>query len=148
MLEQSHQYFVTTFIEHLSGVDFEKRETLRIRNRYDASVPTVVSAVERAKPVFDEDAKFLRSCTDRQIKWTLPGLMTLVDSFYNAHYRNCGKQAWEFATILNHEARELEAARADGIQFNEPVFNVFFDEVADWGVAALERACEGLIPIT
>ena len=43
--EQTRQHFVTTFIEHLSGVDFEKRETVRIRNRYDASVPTVVGAV-------------------------------------------------------------------------------------------------------
>ena len=63
--EQSRQHFVTTFIEHLSGVDFEKRETVRIRNRYDASVPTVVGAVEREKPVFVQDAKFLRSCTDK-----------------------------------------------------------------------------------
>ncbi|MEW8989079.1 MAG: methionine synthase, partial [Klebsiella aerogenes] len=38
--EQTRQHFVTTFIEHLSGVDFEKRQTVRIRNRYDASVPT------------------------------------------------------------------------------------------------------------
>jgi 5-methyltetrahydropteroyltriglutamate--homocysteine methyltransferase len=45
--EQTRQHFVTTFIEHLSGVDFEKRETVRIRDRYDASVPTVVGAVAR-----------------------------------------------------------------------------------------------------
>ena len=31
--EQTRQHFVTTFIEHLSGVDFEKRETVRIRDR-------------------------------------------------------------------------------------------------------------------
>lgn len=43
--EQTRQHFVTTFIEHLSGVDFEKREVVKIRNRYDASVPTVVGAV-------------------------------------------------------------------------------------------------------
>ncbi len=48
--------FVTTFIEHLSGVDFAKREIVKIRNRYEASVPTVVGAVERQKPVFVEDA--------------------------------------------------------------------------------------------
>ncbi len=49
--EQTRQHFVTTFIEHLDGVDFEKRETVRIRNRYDASVPSVVGAVSRQKPV-------------------------------------------------------------------------------------------------
>ncbi|GAB3620677.1 methionine synthase [Glutamicibacter endophyticus] len=142
--EQSRQHFVTTFIEHLSGVDFDKRETVRIRDRYDASVPSVVGAVEREKPVFVQDAAFLRSCTDRQIKWTLPGPMTMVDTLYDAHYRSREKLAWEFATILNQEAKELEAAGVDIIQFDEPAFNVFFDEVADWGVAALERACQGL----
>lgn len=65
--EQSRQHFVTTFIEHLDGVDFEKRQTVKIRDRYDASVPTVVGPVSRQKPVFVEDAKFLREQTDQPI---------------------------------------------------------------------------------
>ena len=142
--EQSRQHFVTTFIEHLSGVDFERRETVRIRNRYDASVPTVVGDVSRERPVFVEDAKFLRQQTDRPIKWALPGPMTMIDTLYDAHYKSREKLAWEFAAILNQEARELEAAGVDIIQFDEPAFNVFFDEVKDWGIAALERATEGL----
>jgi len=142
--EQTRQHFVTTFIEHLSGVDFENRETVRIRNRYDASVPTVVGAVSREKPVFVEDAKFLRQQTDQPIKWALPGPMTMIDTLSDQHYKSREKLAWEFATILNQEARELEAAGVDIIQFDEPSFNVFFDEVKDWGVAALERAAEGL----
>ncbi|MEO8528841.1 MAG: methionine synthase [Pseudolysinimonas sp.] len=142
--EQTRQHFVTTFIEHLSGVDFEQRETVRIRNRYDASVPTVVGAVSREKPVFVEDAKFLRQQTDQPIKWALPGPMTMIDTLYDRHYKSREKLAWEFATILNQEARELEAAGVDIIQFDEPSFNVFFDEMKDWGVAALERAAEGM----
>ncbi|OWJ77112.1 MULTISPECIES: methionine synthase [Haematobacter] len=142
--EQTRQHFVTTFIEHLDGVDFEKRETVRIRNRYDASVPTVVGAVSREKPVFVEDARFLRQQTEGRIKWALPGPMTMIDTLYDAHYKSREKLAWEFAVILNQEARELEAAGVDIIQFDEPAFNVFFDEVNDWGIAALERAIEGL----
>jgi 5-methyltetrahydropteroyltriglutamate--homocysteine methyltransferase len=142
--EQTRQHFVTTFIEHLAGVDFEQRETIRIRNRYDASVPTVVGAVSREKPVFVDDAKFLRGQTDRPIKWALPGPMTMIDTLSDRHYRSREKLAWEFATILNQEARELEAAGVDIIQFDEPAFNVFHDEVQDWGVATLERAAEGL----
>lgn len=142
--EQTRQHFVTTFIEHLDGVDFEKRETVRIRNRYDASVPTVVGAVSRQKPVFVEDAKFLRQQTTQPIKWALPGPMTMIDTLYDAHYKSREKLAWEFAKILNQEALELEAAGVDIIQFDEPAFNVFFDEVNDWGVATLERALEGL----
>ncbi|MCL7999250.1 methionine synthase [Brucella sp. 21LCYQ03] len=142
--EQTRQHFVTTFIEHLSGVDFEKRETVKIRNRYDASVPTVVGAVSRQKPIFVEDAKFLRQQTKQQIKWALPGPMTMIDTLYDAHYKSREKLAWEFAIILNQEAKELEAAGVDIIQFDEPAFNVFFDEVNDWGIATLERAVEGL----
>ena len=142
--EQTRQHFVTTFIEHLHGVDFEKRETVRIRNRYDASVPTVFDAVSRQKPVFVEDAKFLRQHTTQPIKWALPGPMTMIDTLYDAHYKSREKLAWEFAKILNEEAKELEAAGVDIIQFDEPAFNVFFDEVNDWGVATLERAIEGL----
>lgn len=142
--EQSRQHFVTTFIEHLDGVDFAKRETVRIRDRYDASVPTVTGAVSRQKPVFVEDAKFLRRQTDQPIKWALPGPMTMIDTLYDAHYKSREKLAWEFAGILNQEARELEAAGVDIIQFDEPAFNVFFDEVNDWGIATLERAIEGL----
>jgi 5-methyltetrahydropteroyltriglutamate--homocysteine methyltransferase len=142
--EQTRQHFVTTFIEHLSGVDFERRETVRIRDRYDASVPTVVGAVTRERPVFVDDARFLREQTDQPIKWALPGPMTMVDTLYDAHYRSRETLAWEFATILNQEAKELQAAGVDIIQFDEPAFNVFFDEVNDWGVAALEKAIEGL----
>ncbi|WP_171456962.1 methionine synthase [Acinetobacter baumannii] len=142
--EQTRQHFVTTFIEHLNGVDFEKRETVRIRDRYDASVPSVVGAVSRQKPVFVEDAKFLRQQTDQPIKWALPGPMTMIDTLYDGHYKSREKLAWEFAKILNQEAKELEAAGVDIIQFDEPAFNVFFDEVNDWGIATLERAIEGL----
>lgn len=142
--EQTRQHFVTTFIEHLSGVDFTKRETVRIRNRYDASVPTVVGPVSRPKPVFVDDAKFLRQQTKQPIKWALPGPMTMIDTLYDAHYKSRKELAWEFAKILNQEARELEAAGVDIIQFDEPAFNVFFDEVNDWGIACLERAIEGL----
>jgi 5-methyltetrahydropteroyltriglutamate--homocysteine methyltransferase len=142
--EQSRQHFVTTFIEHLEGVDFQKRETVRIRDRYDASVPTVVGAVSRQKPVFIEDAKFLRQQTQQPIKWALPGPMTMIDTLFDAHYKSREKLAWEFAKILNQEAKELEAAGVDIIQFDEPAFNVFFDVVNDWGIATLERAIEGL----
>lgn len=142
--EQTRQHFVTTFIEHLDGVDFEQRETVKIRNRYEASVPSVVGPVSRPNSVFVEDAKFLRQQTDSPIKWALPGPMTMIDTLYDGHYKSREKLAWEFAKILNQEAKELEAAGVDIIQFDEPAFNVFFDDVNDWGIACLERAIEGL----
>ena len=142
--EQTRRHFVTTLIENLDGVDFEHRQTVRIRNRYDAAVPVVVGPVARRHPVFAEDARFLRGETQRKVKYTLPGPMTVVDTLYDAHYKSREKLATVFAEILNQEALAIEAAGVDVIQFDEPAFNVYFDEVRDWGVATLERAAAGL----
>jgi 5-methyltetrahydropteroyltriglutamate--homocysteine methyltransferase len=142
--EQTRRHFVTTFLEALDGVDFEHRKTVRIRNRYDAAVPVVVGPVLRRNPVFVDAARHLRSATRRKIKVTLPGPMTMVDTLYDSHYRSREKLAWAFAEILNDEARAIEAAGVDVIQFDEPAFNVYFDEVRAWGVRTLERAAQGL----
>jgi 5-methyltetrahydropteroyltriglutamate--homocysteine methyltransferase len=142
--EQTRRHFVTTFIEGLDGVDFEHRKTVRIRNRYDADVPVVVGPVARRRPIYVDDAAFLRGETDRRVKYTLPGPMTMVDTLYDAHYGSREKLAWAFAEILNEEARAIEATGVDVIQFDEPAFNVYFDEVRDWGVRTLERAAQGL----
>src|SRR5712664_3071948 len=142
--EQTRRHFVTTFIESLNGVDFQHKRTVRIRNRYDADVPVVVGAVARSHPIYVDDASFLRGQTTRRVKFTLPGPMTMVDTLYDGHYRSREKLAWAFAEILNEEARAIEAAGVDVIQFDEPAFNVYFDEVRGWGVGALERAAQGL----
>ncbi|HET9748119.1 MAG TPA: methionine synthase [Casimicrobiaceae bacterium] len=142
--EQTRRHFVTTFIEGLDGVDFEHRRTVRIRNRYDASVPVVVGAVARRHPIFVDDAAFLRKQTTHAVKYTLPGPMTMVDTLHDAHYGSREKLAWAFAEILNDEARAIAEAGVDVIQFDEPAFNVYFDEVRDFGIAALERAAAGL----
>ncbi|MDI6745878.1 MAG: methionine synthase [Rhodocyclaceae bacterium] len=142
--EQTRQHFVTTFIEHLDGVDFLKRKTVRIRDRYDADVPVVVGPVSRKRSVFVEDARRLRLLTNGPIKFTLPGPMTMIDTLYDDHFKSREKLAWAFAEILNQEAMELAEAGVDIVQFDEPAFNVFFDEVRNWGVKTLERAAANL----
>ena len=142
--EQTRRHFVNGYMEKLEGIDFANLKTVRIRNRYDANVPRVVGPVTRPAPVHSDDVRFLRAATDRRIKFTLPGPMTMVDTLYDEHYGSREKLAMAFAAILNQEARELAALGVDTIQFDEPAFNVYFDEVRDWGVAALERARQGL----
>jgi 5-methyltetrahydropteroyltriglutamate--homocysteine methyltransferase len=142
--EQTRRHFVTTFIEGLDGVDFVNKKNVRIRNRYDADVPMVTGTVARRHPIYVDDAAFLRSETTRKVKYTLPGPMTMVDTLYDGYYKSREKLAWAFAEILNEEALAIAATGVDTIQFDEPAFNVYFDEVRDWGVAALERAAQGL----
>lgn len=142
--EQTRKHFVNGYMEHLDGIDFANLKTVRIRNRYDANVPRVVGEVTRKRPVHSEDVKFLRAETSNKIKFTLPGPMTMVDTLYDEHYGSREKLAMAFAGILNQEAKELAALGVDVVQFDEPAFNVYFDEVREWGVAALEKARAGV----
>ena len=142
--EQTRRHFVTSFIDGLDGVDFQRRTTVKIRQRYDADVPRVIGDVSRTRPIYVEDAKYLRTLTDQPLKFQLPGPMTMVDTLSDEHYRDRETLAMAFAQILNDEARELVAAGIDVIQFDEPAFNVYMDDVASWGVAALEKAAANL----
>ena len=90
------------------------------------------------------EAQFLRAHTTRKIKFTLPGAMTIVDTVADRFYGDKVKLAFAFAELLNQEALALQADGVDIIQFDEPAFNVYMAEAADWGVKALERAAQGL----
>lgn len=143
--EQFRVHFVHGFLEHVAGIDWQKKTAMGIRNnRYTVDVPTVTEKVRRARSVHAEDAKFVRAHTGRKLKFTLPGPMTICDTIADAHYGRRADMAMAFAELLNEEARELESLGVDMIQFDEPAFNAFMDDVNEWGVAALERAAEGL----
>lgn len=143
--EQFRTHFVHTFLEHIAGIDQNKKTLMGIRdNRYDLEVPTVTGPVSRPHPVHLEEARYVRGLTDHKLKFTLPGPMTICDTIADAHYGERADMAMAFAEILNDEAKELVAAGVDVIQFDEPAFNVFFDDVNEWGIDTLHRAIEGL----
>ena len=143
--EQFRKHFVHGFLESIEGIDWNKMTSMGIRdNRYDAQVPTVTARVRRKGPVHGDSTRFCRAQTRHKLKITLPGPMTICDTIANAHYETRADMAMAFAEILNEEARELEALGVDVIQFDEPAFNAFMQDVVDWGVATLNRAIEGL----
>jgi len=147
--EQSRQHFVHGFLEAVDGIDFARKVEMGIRkDRYKAMVPTVASALSLKRRVHATEARLARAHTRRKLKFTLPGPMTIVDTIADAHYGDRVKMAMAFADLLNAEARGLEADGVDVIQFDEPAFNVYMDEVKEWGVAALHRAIEGLTATT
>ena len=143
--EQSRQHFVHGFLEQVEGIDFEHKVEMGIRNdRYKAMVPQVVAPLRLKGRVHAAEAQFLRAHTKHKIKFTLPGPMTIVDTVADRHYGDRVKLAFAFAELLNQEALALQADGVDVVQFDEPAFNVYMAEAADWGVAALERAAQGL----
>ena len=143
--EQSRRHFVWGFVERLEGVDFSKMVTIGIRaDRYKADVPTVTAPLRRQGPNHADEVRYLRSQTGQRIKFTRPGPMTIADTIHDAHYGSRARLGLALASLLNEEARELAALGVDVIQLDEPAFNVYMDEVREWGIEALNRAVEGL----
>ena len=146
--EQRRRHYIWGFLEGLTGIDTENLGSKLARGgRYGerTAVARIVGEVTRPVPVFLDALRFARAHTTKRLKVTLPGPMTIVDSVLDEHYRADERTlALRFAELLNAEARELAAAGADVVQFDEPCFNIYLDKVRDWGLDALERACEGV----
>src|SRR5262249_20220110 len=143
--EQSRQHFVHGFLEQVDGIDFARRVGMGIpKDRYKPIVPTGVGPVKLKGRVHATEARLARAHTKRRLKFTLPGPMTIVDTIAAGYYRDKVELAMAFAGLLNQEARALAVDGVDVIQFDEPAFNVFMDEVTEWGIPALHRAIDGL----
>ncbi|MDD1516298.1 MULTISPECIES: methionine synthase [Bradyrhizobium] len=143
--EQARQHFVHGFLEKIEGIDFAHKVEMGIRkDRYKAMVPQVVAPLRLKGRVHDLEARVARTHTKKQVKFTLPGPMTIIDTIADRYYGDRVKMAFAFAELLNEEAKALQADGVDLVQFDEPAFNVYMDEVNDWGIKALERAAQGL----
>ncbi len=143
--EQARQHFVHGFLERVEGIDFAHKVEMGIRaDRYKAMVPQVVGELKLKGRVHEMEARTARTHTKRKLKFTLPGPMTIIDTIADRHYGDKVKMAMAFASLLNQEARALEADGVDVVQFDEPAFNVYMSEVKEWGIEALHRAAEGL----
>ncbi len=143
--EQARQHFVHGFLEKIEGIDFAHKVEMGIRkDRYKAMVPQVVAPLRLKDRVHEFEARVARTHTKKQLKFTLPGPMTIIDTIADRYYGDRVKMAFAFAELLNEEAKALQADGVDLVQFDEPAFNVYMDEVNDWGIKALERAAQGL----
>ena len=143
--EQARQHFVHGFLEKIDGIDFAHKVEMGIRkDRYKAMVPQVVAPLQLKGRVHADEARVARTHTTHKLKFTLSGPMTIIDTIADRHYGDRVKMAFAFADLLNQEAKALQADGVDVIQFDEPAFNVYMDEVNDWGIKALERAADGL----
>ncbi len=143
--EMSRQHFVHGFLEYVDGIDFAHKVEMGIRaDRYKAMVPVVRGELKLKGRVHQTEARHARAHTNRKLKITLPGPMTIADTVADSYYGDKVKMAMAFAGLLNQEARALEKDGVDVIQLDEPAFNVFMDDVAGWGIEALHRAIDGL----
>lgn len=142
--EIRRESYSNRFATALSGVDIDNPGTALDRSGHPNPVPRVVGPIERMRPVEVDDLKFLKANTTRKVKITVPGPFTMSEQAQNDYYRTAEEASLAYAKAVNEEIRDLFAAGADIVQIDEPYMQARPERARQYGLAALNRALEGI----
>ncbi len=142
--EIRRESYSNRFATALEGVDIDNPGTALDRSGHPNPVPRIVGKIRRRHPVEAEDVKFLRACTKKPIKMTVPGPFTMSQQAQNDFYPSAEAAAMDYAAAVNEEIRDLFAAGADIVQVDEPYMQARPEKAREYGLKALNRALEGI----
>jgi 5-methyltetrahydropteroyltriglutamate--homocysteine methyltransferase len=142
--EVRRESYSNFFATALDGVDYENPGEALDRSGEPVKVPRVVGPLRRSRPVCVDDVRFLRSLTDKPIKYTVPGPFTMAQQAKNEYYKSEAECALAYAAALNEEIKDLFAAGADVVQLDEPYMQARAAKAEQYGIEALNRALEGV----
>jgi len=146
--EARRESYSNRFATALAGVDVDNPGTALDRSGHPNPVPRVVGPVERMRPVQVRDVRFLRSNTSRPVKVTVPGPFTMSQQAQNDHYATDAELALAYAGAVHDEIVDLFATGADIVQIDEPYMQARPARAREFGLAALERALDGVTGTT
>lgn len=142
--EQRREYYITYVTRALDGLDYKNLAEKKIRSGRVGHVGRCIGPIRRARPILEDDVRFLAAESPKPFKITLPGPLTVADSTVDTFYGSDRDYVFAVAEALNEEARALEALGVAVIQFDEPVYSRQPDRAVELGIPALDRAAEGL----
>src|SRR5687768_605702 len=146
--EIRRESYSNRFATALEGVDIDNPGTAIDRSGHPNPVPRIVGRIRRTRPVEVDDLLFLRRHTDRPVKMTVPGPFTMAQQAQNDHYPSLEEAAMDYAAAVNEEIADLFAAGADVVQIDEPYMQARPEQARQYGLAALNRALDGITGTT
>ena len=146
--EIRRESYSNRFATALEGVDVDNPGTALDRSGHSNPVPRIVGDIRRRHPVEVEDLAFLRAHTDKPVKMTVPGPFTMSQQAQNDYYPDAAAAAQAYAIVVNEEIRDLFDAGADIVQIDEPYMQARPEKAREYGLAALNRALEGITGTT
>ncbi len=146
--EIRRESYSNRFATALSGIDIDNPGVGLDRSGHPNPVPRIVGPIKRMRPIEVEDMKFLRANTTRMVKITVPGPFTMSQQAQNDFYKTDAEAAMDYAAAVNAEIRDLFAAGADIVQIDEPYMQARPEKAREYGLAALNRALEGITGTT
>lgn len=142
--EVRRENYIHYHCRHLNGIDFETLTEKVLRGgAYSASLPTITGPISAREPFLPHDWRAAQAFTDRPLKVTMPGPMTVTDTVANSHYDDDAKLGADLAAAINAELLALAEAGCTHIQIDEPVFARKPEQALAYGFENLERCFHG-----
>jgi 5-methyltetrahydropteroyltriglutamate--homocysteine methyltransferase len=142
--EQRRESYSNRFATALDGVDIANPGTALDRSGHPNPVPRIIGKIRRRQPVEVRDVEFLRANTDRAIKITVPGPLTMSQQAQNDYYKDEQEMVLDYAAAVNAEIKDLFAAGADIVQIDEPYMQAPPEKARQYGLRGLNAAIEGV----
>ena len=146
--EIRRESYSNRFATALEGVNIDNPGQGLDRSGNPTMLPRIVGKIRRKNAIEVEDLLFLRKHTKKQIKITVPGPFTMSEQAKNEFYNSGAEAAMDYAVAVNEEIRDLFAAGADVVQVDEPWMQARPEKAREYGLAALNRALEGVTGTT
>jgi 5-methyltetrahydropteroyltriglutamate--homocysteine methyltransferase len=146
--EMRRESYSNHFATALDGIDIDHPGTALDRSGHPNPVPRIVGPIERPRPIEVGDLTFLRRTTDQTVKMTVPGPFTMSQQAQNDYYPDAEAAAMAYADAVNAEIKDLHAAGADIVQIDEPYMQARPEPARAYGLAALDRALDGVTGTT
>jgi 5-methyltetrahydropteroyltriglutamate--homocysteine methyltransferase len=141
--------YVYHLCRHLEGFDFDQRIPVTGRSgAWRWHQPSITGPIASRQAALRADYEFVRGVTDRSVKVTLPGPLTIMDSVHDTYYGDEEALAMALASAIHDEVRALADAGCSIIQFDEPSFARYPEKLERFGLRALEACFAGIDGIT
>jgi len=137
--EQRRSNYILYHCQHLEGIDFINKEEKDLREgKIKVVVPVIRGQIKPKELFLAKEFLFMESLTHKQVKVTIPGPLTIIDSIKDSYYYDEKKLAFDLAKAIREEVKSLAEAGCKIIQIDEPVSIREPKKFLDYGLKALE----------
>ena len=159
--EIRRENYIHYLCRELDGIDFSKLSTVELRGTTTCLVPTITGPIgagpsiadpgaskqpisNLSVPVLVRDFLLAQEASDRPIKITVPGPMTIIDSIADDFYHDDANLGHDLAKALNQHILALVEAGCRHIQVDEPVMARKPRVALDHGIDSLATCFDGV----
>ena len=143
--EIKRENYIHYHCRNLNGIDFNNlTEKVARTGNYKCWLPTITNKISAKNPFLVDEWRSNQNLSDKPVKVTIPGPMTITDTIANTYYKSDEEMGYDLAIAINTEIKRLVDSGCKYIQVDEPLFARKPENALSFGIENLEKCFEGI----